>query len=422
MQLSISRHKQTANMHFTAEQIERAANTAEFAFAGKLFEQFARQQHIRVSEQDVLALAMLLLSHESQNYRLKSMPEYPEFYEETQELIGRLSGALGCPGELFDETFTEDWIWFLYLLKNRLVFHIYSDGEAYGYVKRKGIRTSDFCICFARFYEEKHGVHLDKDSALSGFYIFNRLLKRDNYCYYAQQILVLSQYGVSCAKLLATNIRNSYGKEVKAAIPAEVHEYVEEEPMDFDLILTDISGNRKRYLASYELPVLQVEFSPFKFRCAELDAYLQRLQNNCEWTIIKNQCFYRTNLRTKEAVFQYLAELFEQSGVEKPLLIDHLRENDSFVELERENGVVFLPVLISGLQQQQFVVLINKSAFIWNKNRAQIFVCYNRIASQPDNHMLGGVLRRFVHISAETADQLIHSSREPLDVLYPEAK
>ncbi len=422
MQLSVSRRRQTANIHFTAEQVERATATAEYAFAGKLYRQFARRQHIRVPEQDILGLSMLLLSYESQNYNLKAMPEYPEFYAETQELMERLSGTLGCPGELFDETFIEDWIWFLYLLKNRLVFHIYSDGEAYGNVKRKGIRTSDFCICFARFYEEKHGVHLGKDSALSGFYIFNRLLKQDNYCYYAQQILVLSQYGVSCAKLLAASIRSSYGKEVKAAIPAEVHEHVEEEPAEFDLILTDINGNRKRYLTAYQLPVLQVEFSPFKFRCAELDAYLQEVQNHCEWTIIKNQCFHRTNLKTKGAVFQYLAELFVQYGIEKQALIRHLRENDSFVELERENGVVLLPVLVSELQQQQFVVLINKSAFIWNKNRSQIFVCYNRIASQPANHMLSGVLRRFVHITAETADLLIHSGREPLKLLYPDAK
>lgn len=422
MQLSVSRHKQTENIRFTEEQIQRARNTAEYRFAQKMYERFAEKHHIRVSDRDVLALSMLLLSQESQNYHLKSMPEYEAFYAETLELIGYLCEAMGCPRETFDEIFIEDWISFLYRLKNRLIFHIYSDWEAYGYVKRKGIRTSDFCLCFARFYEEKHGIRLDRGSALSPFYVFNRLLKMDQSCYYAQQILVLSQYGVACAKLLALNIRNSYGKEVKAAIPAEVHEYVEEEPMDFDLILTDISGNRKRYLAPYKLPILQVEFLPFQMRCPELDTYLEEVQKNCEWTIIKSHCFHYTNLKSKEAVFQYLGDLFSQWGVEREAVVRHLRENDSYVELERENGVVFLPVLTGGMQLQHFAVLINQTAFTWNKSRSQIFVCYNRLSSHQANQMLSGVLRKFVHISAETADLLIHSNKDPLKLLYPNTR
>ena len=69
------------------EQIQRARNTAEYAFAKKMYEKFAGKHQIRVSDRDVLALSMLLLSQESQNYHLKSMPEYGEFYAETLELI-----------------------------------------------------------------------------------------------------------------------------------------------------------------------------------------------------------------------------------------------------------------------------------------------------------------------------------------------
>ena len=130
-------------------------------------------------------------------------------------------------------------------------------------------------------------------------------------------LLYTSQYGVACAKLLALNIRNGYGKEIRAVVPAEAYEYVEDEPTEFDVILTDIGKNRKMYLdlLSYHLPILQVEFLPFQFRCPELDTYLSEVQKNCEWTILKKQYFYRTNLISKEGVFQYLADLFEQYGV-----------------------------------------------------------------------------------------------------------
>ena len=343
-------------------------------------------------------------------------------YSETLELIEYLCQYMGCSREMFDDIFIQDWIVFLYCLNNRLVFNIYSDWEEYGYVRRKGIRSSDFCLCFARFYEEKHGIHLDRNKALSPFYIFNRLLKTESSCYYAQKILVLSQYGISLARLLAANIRKSYGKEVKEVVPAEVNEYVEDEPMDFDLILTDMSGNRKRYLAPYKLPVLRIEFHPFQERCLELDAYLKEVQKRCEWTIIKKDCFYYTNLNTKEGVFNYLGDVFEQYSIKKEKVIRHLRENDSYVELERETGVVFLPLLLTELQEQHLVVLINKKSFSWNKNRSQIFVCYNRISSHKANQMLGGILKKFAYIPADKAEWLLHSDKEPLEILYPEIK
>ena len=119
-------------------------------------------------------------------------------------------------------------------------------------------------------------------------------------------------------------------------------------------------------------------------------------------------------------MFQYLADLFEQYGVGRQEFLTHMRENDSYVEMERENGVVLLPVLTGGMQQQQIAVLLNKNAIVWNHNRSRIFVCYNRLASYQTNQMLDGVLRRFVHISAEAADRLVNGGGEPLGVLYPD--
>ena len=112
--------------------------------------------------------------------------------------------------------------------------------------------------------------------------------------------------------------------------------------------------------------------------------------------------------------------MFAKNGTEggrNISVVKELEENDAHIELERENGVVLLPVF-DGAAQQQIYVLINKSLFIWNENRSQIFVCYNRTPSLKANQMLNGVLRRFVHIRAETADALVRGDGEPVKLLF----
>ena len=420
MQLSVTRRKYTSEIQFGEEQRQRAENTPEYDFARRLWERIGARYNQKPEEQDVLALSILLLSYETQNRHLKEMEEYAGYYEETLEMIRGVTAEWGYSCDIFDDTFVEDWILFLYTLKNRLIFGVYTDPEVLGYVERKGIRSSDFCLYFARFYEEKHGIRLSRENAMSAFYLFHRLLKRDSYCYYAQNILVISQYGISCAKSLAANIRKGYGTEVGLVTPGEICQYMEEEPEEYDLLMTDLDRDRQKYLTRYGLPVLTVEFRPGQYRCPELDDYLKGVQKECEQTILKDDCFYRTALKSKQEVFAYLDGLFAKNRIEEDKSIDvkkELEENDAHIELERENGVVLLPVF-DGAAQQQIFVLINRKAFVWNENRSQIFVCYNRTPSLKANQMLNGVLRRFVHIRAETVDALIHGDRDPKELLF----
>lgn len=421
MQLSISRGRFSINLRFAGHQVERARNTVEYALAEELYARMQRRFGWTASPQDVLGLAMLILSYESKNCHLKELPEYPQLREETQELMVRLSEFWGYSREIFDEVFVEDWILFLYTLKNRLIFRVYSDEEIFGYIKTQRIGTSDICLLFARFYQEKHGIALGKENVLGAFYLFHRLQRAVAYCYYAQNILVVSQYGISCAKSLALNIRRGYGEEVKSVTSAEICECMEEEAAEADLLMTDLSMDRRKYLVNYHLPVLTVEFAPGKYHHSELDDYLEKLQESCERTIVKDYCFRRVDLRSRDAVLEYLAEQFEPFGIEKTALAQHLQENDSYVGLEREHSVL-LPVLLAGMQQQELVVLLNRHAIAWNKRRARIFVCYNRLSSLKANYMLNGILRKFVNISPETAAALLMDGSEPLKLLYPERR
>lgn len=421
MQLSVSRGRFSINLRFAGHQAERARNTVEYTLAEELYARMQQRFGWTVSPQDVLGLAMLILSYESRNCHLRELPEYLQLREETQELVVRLSEFWGYSREIFDEVFVEDWILFLYTLKNRLLFRVYSDDEIFGYIKTQRIGTSDICLLFARFYKEKHGVALGKENVLGAFYLFHRMQRALPYCYYAQNILVVSQYGISCAKSLALNIRRGYGKEVNSVTPVEICECMGEEATEADLLMTDLSMNSRKYLINYHLPVLTVEFAPEKYHHPELDDYLKKLQESCERTIVKDYCFRRVDLRSRDAVLEYLAEQFNPLGIERTVLVRHLQENDSYVGLEREHGVVLLPVLLLG-RQQELVVLLNRHVIVWNKQHARIFVCYNRLSSLKANQMLNGILRRFVHISPETAAELLMNGSEPLKLLYSERR
>ncbi len=418
MQLSVTRQKYTSQIVFTPEQIARAKGTPEYGVATRLYERQALHLRSRISEQDILAVTMLLLSYESKNHMLKYSAEYEEYYQETQELVQEFVSLWGYPREIFDDEFVEDWACFLYRLRNCQVFGVYLDREAMGDVVHKGIRSADFCITFSRFYERKHGIRLTHQETISAFYFFHRLLKRDDYCYYAQNVLVVSQYGIPCAKSLAMNIRSGYGKEVKMVTACEVGEHMEDEQEVFDLLMTDLGPGRIRYLEGYGMPILPVDFLPFHYRCPELDEYLRKVQRECEWMVIKEKSFFRTNFKSKKEVFTCFAELMEDTGLRKEDAILHLEENDAYVDLERECGVVFLPILLPEIKEQRFYVLINRRAFVWNENKSQIFVCYNRIDSLKANQILNGILKRFIHMPVETAHQLCHSNEALLDVLY----
>lgn len=422
IQLCASRQKHSGKICFTEEQIRRARNCPEYEFVKKLHRRLPGRFRDAMKENDALGLTMLILSYETQNRRLKFCQEYRSYYDETQELIDYLIRKWGYDREMFDEEFIEDWICFLYTLDNRRIFHVYDDMEYLGIVQHKGIRTADFCVCFSRFYEKKHGFRLSRQDTISAFYLFRRVLKNENSCYYAQNILIISRYGISFAKALAGNIRNEYGNEVKTVTAREYGEKWDDDTAEYDLLITDLGFERLRFFECYNLPILPVSFRLNQKRCPELDTYLDILQQESELEILTEDSFYDTNLKSKKDVFEYLAKIYEADGVDQQLLISHLAENDAYIDQERDNGIVFLPVLLDEVKQPRILVLINKTAFVWNENRSQIFVCYSRAPLPRENQIINQILSKFVHISAEAARAVVsHKEGSPILQLYPES-
>ncbi len=421
MQLAMSRQKHAKEIVYTDEQKNRALGTPEFAFAAEQCAEMGPRFGRRIPDNDVLWRAMSLLSYETENSHLASLPEYAELHDETQDLITYLSRMWGYDRNLFDDEFVRDWTTFLYTLKNRLIFGVHSDREAMGFVSRRGNFSVDFCICFARFYEKRHGIRLSRTDALSAFYLFYRILRVDPYCYYAQNLLVISQYGIPCAKATAVKIRLQYGKEVDRVVPCEMCDHVGEED-EFGLVITDLDSDRKRYLDIYGLPVLTMEMYPGKRGCPELDSYIKRLKNECEKTFLPEGAFRRTNLKTKDEVIRYMAEALREAipGCDPEEIEKNLRDNDACIDLERSNGIVVLPVLPEQAAEPLMVIALNHLPVVWNEQRSQIFVCYVRDHSRKDNHILNDLVGHFVTLSAQNVSALLDGRKNPLDVIYPE--
>ena len=103
------------------------------------------------------------------------------------------------------------------------------------------------------------------------------------------------------------------------------------------------------------------------------------------------------------------------------MLLWHLRENSNYFNEERRNKVVLLPILIKGFQKPCVKILLNRTAFIWEENLSQIFVCYARDFSVQENQVINEVLQKFVHMEVEQIEELLEYSGEHLlEILYPD--
>lgn len=423
--LAASRRKWAPDCSFSEEQIQRAKDTAEYAFIKRVHKNLPEPIRSAFMECDFLGAAMLLLSFETQNFHLTPEdswggPVYERLRLETEILLDLWEKRIGISRESIGEESLRDFICFLYTLENRQMFHVYNDMEYLGFVRHKGIRTMDMCLCFAGFYEERHGVRLSRQDTLSAFYLFFHMTSRNTFCR-PQRILVISRYGLYYAKALVAMIRQHYGREVENIEAREFCDIREDDFLDYDLWITDMRRKQTMELTSYALPTLSVDFSLGQNRFSAMDAYLWQITREEALKVLGPHHFHHTKLRDKEEVFGCLAGLYGESDEEQEAISRHLRENDLYIDMERNNGIVLLPIILWEKKGSRIEVLLNETEFLWNECRSRIFVCYTRGSSCEDNQVTNDILKRFVHGSAEMMEALLRSKgEEPLHILYPQ--
>lgn len=419
IQLIVSREKQAVNCWFSEEQLSRARRAAEYSFVKKIHARLPGRFREAFKEMDFLALTMLVMSYETQNVFLREGEEYQGYYEEVQELIDGIERQWGTPKELFDECFVQDFICFLYTLHNRRVFGCYSDAEQQGYIWRQGIGTVVFCLYFARFYENKHGIHLTEEDTIGTYYLFYRVLREYSTCYYAKKILVISRYGLPYTRALAANIRRNYREEITEISVFESDQAYKDNPQKYDLLITDM---RREHLpaALSHMETLSVDFFLGRRQYTEMDDYLACARQAAERGLLTADSFIYTDLKNREAVIRYAARLYEGEGWEQEDIIRHLEENEAFICQERDCGVVFLPILLESRERPRITVLVNRTAFLWKEIDIEVFICYTRGKQDQENIILNSVLRRFLHISVEKMKMLHDETEDPVRILYQE--
>lgn len=368
------------------------------------------------------ASKMLILLFETQNRQLAAAPEAQPYFDETRELIGNLSERYGLADNFFDEQFVLDFSCFLYTLNNRLEFQVYHDTEALNIVQSKGVWSSDLCVDFARFYEIKHGIRLGRQDVMSVYYLFRRVTSGHATKYYEQNVLIISRYGIQYAMSLAANISESYRNEVHAVDAREFCDVEEDDFLNYDLLITDVGLDQIHYMTSHTLPALYVDYFISQNRSLPLEWYLKQLRQDHERSLLGESCLHHESLCSKTMVFEYLADQYKLVGEARRKFLCHLQENDAYLDTERENGVVFLPVVLEGENRSQITVVVNRTPFVWNQNHIKFFISYFRGRTQKENHIINDILKRFVHASPELAEDLSGCSKADfLKLLYLDA-
>ena len=404
VQLATTRQKFADNCVFTPEQRARAQGTAEYTFARRWVGSLP--DRINKSEDTVLGVAMLLLSYETRNAHLPELAEYEELLADRDDLIAALKEQWGDWMEA-DEEFRQDWPCFQYALQNRLLFQVYSDTEYVGLIHQRGIRSLDMCIFFARWYEKRHGVTLDKENTLSSFYVFHRLLWLLGSHRKGPDIVIFSRYGFYYAKAFAQNLRDIYHSELGQVTARELGEPWTKELSRCDLVVTDIDRNLFRKITHTMADTMLLEFHLGENRHPELDVFLRRRRVAEERDCLSPGLIRAADFSSKEEVFPALGEWLAGEGEDGALLAEQLRVNDQVVDCERQNEAVFLPVFATRMEKPRIRVFVNRTPIPWGENECRILVGYTRTPLSEENGIINSILKKFIYLPPELLSELL---------------
>ena len=414
-----SRKKFAEKLVFSQEQIDEVKQTEEYNFVKQLYVGFPSSIQSAFHENDFIALTVMILSYETKNNDIMEQEKYPLYLGMTREVIQYFTEKEFYDIKIFDRIFMEELSTFLYTLHYRKKFGTYYDTEFLGAVRYKGIRTTDLCIDFARFMMKKYEIHLNRQDTLCTFYIYHRICLMSKNYYYSPKILIISRYGIAYAESLKVNIIQGYGNEIKSIQTKEFCEVRTDDFFDCDLIITDINKEKLAELCLYNIPSIQVDFSLGDQKCSPLEAYFEMVKQENEIQALKTECFEKCHFRDKEDVFSYVGKQYSNNRLSPELIKRHLIENDTFIDLERKNGMVFLPILLEISTESKIKVFINDIPIIWNRKQCRIFICYNRGKSWKEKQVINNILKRIMNLPLEKIETLMNvPCTNALSVIY----
>lgn len=420
VQLASSRYRHASELHFTEKQCRRVTETPEYHFAQDFMSELP--DRFRYSEQDVLGFAMLILSFETQNFRLQELETYGKLEEELSELIEYLD-RYWAYRDYFDHLAKSDWLCYLYTLENRRLFHVYMDQEHLAIMRDKGDQSTDLCVSFSRFYHERHGIFLSRDEDLGSCYLFNGMYHRAGQIKSSRpDLLVMSRYGIAYSRSLSYKLRELYRGRLGKIVAREYLGCEEEDFLTCDLLITDIPSNHLQPFMPFGIPTICLDFSRNISSYQRLDQFLEKWNRDWKERLLpRNRVFYE-DLRSAEEVIAFMGKRGAPEGWDEAQVMEELKNNRQAINLERDNGIVFLPLFTGQRLAQSITVVINRKPILWETQKCRIFICYCRMPSPEDNANLNEILKCFLYLNPKQQKQLyqkesISDTKELWDLL-----
>ncbi len=372
--LSQSRMEWYEKLEFKEEQIERVQETIYFDAAKDLAKLFGEEGYI-IKENDIIGLAIIMDSYATRCDKSGINEEQYEICaEDIHRFIVKCSKLYPGVEHVLDEEFSEEFICYLAVIRERLFFQMPSDEESVYFAKHDGAFISDLCLDFARMFFEVHGIRLETAEFMLAYYIIYNSSARHNEAKAEYRAILVSFYGMHFSRNVAEKLMRIYSKLIIEIIPMELVEVNHTDLSKFDMIITDIAKNQ---FNNTTLPILHSDIYREDY-LRSLDKFISNENAEQLRQIVKESNIIRdADFRNKEDVFEYLAQNYVDDDKRETFLLDCQQDNE-FLCFERKNKIAEVSTYPKYYDKKDVIIIFNKNSFYWDNKKVLMIIFFNR--------------------------------------------
>lgn len=408
--LTKTRYQQSSTLQFSEKQIQVTRSLPTYPLAKDVMQHLPTYFNDHLLEQDVDGLSMLLASYQYVQHRQQLCEtQYHELRKETDLILQAISSRFQLE-EVFDETFYQDFVYFLSSVTVRRLFCILTDEEALGPTNRIGLFTSDLCAQFAYYMDSQKHIKLQPSSLSRAYSIFNRALYENQQFFEKQRLLVVSRYGIYFAKNIAARIRKTFAKNIQEIQCVDFTDLYSFDCSTIDLIVTDINKSSFTPDISTCCPIINVNFYRNHSDLEQLHQYMSHFFKERVLPLFPSHALAKENLNAKDEVYHhFFATLHDFDDYESWHQDCDLR--DQYMSFERDKEIVLITNLNLKSSQPLFRVLLNQKSIQWDHQKASVFIYYHQGPGSPkDIQLISYLLQQFLHKPEHFVSSLIELS------------
>lgn len=391
-----TRKSQDSKLKFTSEQILAAKQLKTWNHAEEIYH-LLPSYFQNFSTNSIACLAMLLAASRT----ITSSKEIPQkeayvCHQETLEMIDFISKYYHIH-QLIDNEFIHDFSCYLYSLNLSLLFNIPTDQEMLTPSFRLGLLTADLLSLFALFFYQKHGCLLKETDLVKSYYIFSRTLFNNQQFHSKKRILLCSRYGYYFSKNLAQRAKESFSRYIEQIDVVEFSELYALDLNQYDILATDIS---LKGLPETSIPIININFYRTKNDMAKLQKYIADNQKKMALSIFQEENLHKFDFKSKEEILNQFYRFYRNEVGDQERFYRDINLRESFVNSERDKGIVFISTLALRMNRPVFEVIVTQKPVLWNNQRSTVFIFYQHGDGTLRNmQLISYLLTQFIHKS-----------------------